>query len=101
VELPGAAVLEVQRLDVSQSGLLNLRLFQKAGDVLLQSLNIRQSTEVCIFPAMDSTRMTAFRKLFTSDVKEECSACHDPDFGYCCCYHDLHNRDDSTRLMAQ
>ncbi|DBA79253.1 TPA: hypothetical protein ACH3X1_009067 [Trebouxia sp. C0004] len=45
VEPPGAAVLEVQRLDVSQSGLLNLKLFQKAGDVLLQSLNIRQSTE--------------------------------------------------------
>ncbi len=61
MDLLGAAVLEVHRLDVSQSGLLNLRLFQKAGDVLLQSLNIRQSTEVCLFPAMDSTKMPAFR----------------------------------------
>ncbi len=43
---PGAAVLQVQRLDISQGGLLNLRLFQKAGNVLLQSLKVRQSSEV-------------------------------------------------------
>lgn len=46
MEQLGTAVLIVQRLDVSQSGLLNLRLFQRAGDVLLQSLKVRQSTEV-------------------------------------------------------
>ena len=83
MELPGAAVLEVQRLDVSQSGLLNLRLFQKAGDVLLQSLNIRHSTEVCVFPAVNSTRMTAFRKSFISDVTQGCSACHDLHLKHC------------------
>ena len=44
----GAAVLEVQRLELSQGGLLNLRLFQKAGSVLLQSLKVQPSTEVCI-----------------------------------------------------
>lgn len=46
MEQLGTAALVVQRLDVSQSGLLNLRLFQRAGDVLLQSLKVRQSTEV-------------------------------------------------------
>lgn len=96
MELPGAAVLEVQRLDVSQSGLLNLRLFQKAGDVLLQSLNIRQSTEVCVFSAVDNTRMTAFKKSSISDVTQECSARHDPHVKCCYCFYDLHHCDDAT-----
>lgn len=47
------AVLEVQRLDISQAGLLRLKLFQKAGNVLLRGLEVRQSTEVslCIMHA--------------------------------------------------
>ncbi len=96
VELPGAAVLEVQRLDVSQSGLLNLRLFQKAGDVLLQSLNIRQSTEVCFFPATDSTRYQ-----HSGTVAEQCPACHDPQLKCCYCCYDLHDCDYPTQMMVQ
>ena len=46
LEQQGLAVLEVQRLDISQAGLLKLKLFQKAGNLLLQSLEVRQSTEV-------------------------------------------------------
>lgn len=46
LEQQGLAVLEVQRLDISQAGLLKLKLFQKAGNLLLQSLEVRQSTGV-------------------------------------------------------
>ena len=42
----GLAILEIQRLDTRPGGLLNLRLHQKAGDILLQSLLVRQSSEV-------------------------------------------------------
>lgn len=42
------AILEVQRLDISQAGLLRLKLFQKAGNLLLQGLEVRQSTEVSL-----------------------------------------------------
>ena len=46
MEQEGVAVLTVQRLDISPAGLLKLKLFQKAGNLLLQSLELRQSSEV-------------------------------------------------------
>ena len=42
----GLAILEIQRLDTRPGGLRNLRLHQKEGDILLQSLLVRQSSEV-------------------------------------------------------
>lgn len=42
----GLAVLGVQRLDISPAGLLKLKLLQKAGNLLLQSLEVRQSSQV-------------------------------------------------------
>ena len=44
----GVAVLEVQKLDISQGGLLKLGLFQKAGNLLLQSLEVRPSNKVSL-----------------------------------------------------
>lgn len=90
-------MLEVQRLDVSQSGLLNLRLFQKAGDVLLQSLNIWQSTEVCSF----SQQWTAQGCQHSGPVAEECPACHDAQLKCCYCCYDLHDCDCPTEMMVQ
>ena len=46
LEQEGVAVLTVQRLEFSPAGLLKLKLFQKAGNLLLQSLEVRQSSEV-------------------------------------------------------
>ena len=48
LEQEGLAVLDVQRLDISQTGLLRLKLFQNAGNLLLQALEVRQSTEVSL-----------------------------------------------------
>ena len=48
MESEGLAVLEVQRLDINHAGLLRLKLFQKAGKLLLQGLEVRQSTEVSL-----------------------------------------------------
>ena len=48
IEQEGLAVLEVQRLDISRAGLLRLKLFQKAGHLLLQGLEVRQSTTVSL-----------------------------------------------------
>ena len=48
VEQEGVAVLSVQRLHISPAGLLKLKLFQKAGNLLLQSLEVRQSSEVSL-----------------------------------------------------
>lgn len=50
LEQEGLAVLSVQRLDISQAGLLRLKLFQTAGNLLLQSLQVRQTTEVSLCP---------------------------------------------------
>lgn len=48
MEPEGVAVLRVQRLDISPAGLLKLKLFQAAGNLLLQSLQVRQSSEVSL-----------------------------------------------------
>ena len=42
----GVAVLEVQKLEISHGGLLKLRLSQKAGNLLLQNLEVRPSNKV-------------------------------------------------------
>lgn len=50
LEQEGLAVLSVHRLDISQAGLLRLKLFQTAGNLLLQSLQVCQTTEVSLCP---------------------------------------------------
>lgn len=77
-------VLEVQRLDVSQAGLLRLKLFQKAGNLLLQGLEVRQSTEVSLCLKQLSER-TSNLHLPTASVSRICQLHLSPALLNCIC----------------